>query len=190
MQLFKMTIANVAPCLVPLPDNACVAGFGVSLGRLIKGRVPTSRIRVRYLDSALQQKHGGPVAHSTAFTGEVVLPVGSPGSNVHHDNFEWQRLMLDSGQFCPHIGRRHHMAVGKMPEVQYDTWLKAPLQRDCINRYRSLFTPGLLIHGGMKVIRRIKVRAVMRTQLHKLDRPALPIGQLATLQPRKKNAIC
>ena len=53
VQLFKMAIANVAPCLVPLPDNARIAGFGVSLGGLIKGRVPTPRIRARYLDSAL-----------------------------------------------------------------------------------------------------------------------------------------
>ena len=94
--------------------------------------------------------------------------------------------MFDPGQFCLYICGSHHIAVGEVPEVQLDPWLEAPLQRNFINRYRPFFTTGLLIHGGMKVIRRIKVRAVMRTQLDKFNCPALPIGQFATFQARKK----
>ena len=63
-----------------------------------------------------------------------------------------------------------------MTKIQLHTRLKTPLQGHLINGNSALFTPSVLVHGGVKMIRRIEMGTIMRTQLNKFDGPALAVG--------------
>ena len=94
--------------------------------------------------------------------------------------------MAYAGQFGLHVCGGDHIAICKMPKVQFHARLKAPFQRDFINGDRRFFMAQGLVLGGVEVVGRIQVGAVVGAQLDKLHRPTFAIGQVLLAQPRKK----
>jgi hypothetical protein len=80
------------------------------------------------------------------------------------------------------VGRRDHVAVVEVAEVQLHGRLEAPFQRHLVDRDRALLLPQLAVHRGVEVVGRIEVRAVVRGQRHALHGPAFAIGQVALAQ--------
>jgi hypothetical protein len=93
--------------------------------------------------------------------------------------------VADARQFSLHIGRRHHVPIRKVPEVEFHAGLEAPFQRHVMNGDRRLLLAAR-VHGAVEVIRRIQVGAVVRRELHALDCPGLAVRQILTAQPREE----
>jgi len=71
-------------------------------------------------------------------------------------------------------------------KVQFHPGLKAPLQGHIIDGGGRAFIAQRLVHGGVKVVGRIQMRAVVGGELDHLDRPTLAIGQVLFFQAGKK----
>src|ERR1700731_4402036 len=91
--------------------------------------------------------------------------------------------MSDALEFSLDILSGHDIAVGKMPEVEFDAGLETPFERHFLDG------PGALtaVHGRMVVIGRVQVSAVMGRELHRLHRPALTVRQILRLQAWKES---
>ena len=90
--------------------------------------------------------------------------------------------MSDTLEFSLDVIRGHDIAVGKMSKVEFDAGLKAPFERNLLDGPCAFAA----IHGRMVVIGRVEMGAVMGRELHRLHRPALTVGQIARLKPRKE----
>ena len=80
------------------------------------------------------------------------------------------------------VGGGRDIAIGEMAEVELHPGLKAPFERHFVDR------PGALaaVHRRVVVPRRVEMGAVVRRELHALDRPSLPVRQVLLLEPRKE----
>ena len=74
------------------------------------------------------------------------------------------------------------MTVRQMSEVQLHTRVLTPFQRHFVNGDRPLTA----VHGGVVVVGRIQMCAVVAADAQCLHCPAFPAGQILRLQPRKK----
>src|SRR5262245_13719877 len=90
--------------------------------------------------------------------------------------------MADTLELGLHVGRRRHVAVREMTEVQLDAWLETPLQRNLVDGDG----PPALVHGGGEMPGGVQMRAVVRGDVDALDRPALAIRQVRGAQAREE----
>src|SRR3984885_16018022 len=91
--------------------------------------------------------------------------------------------MSDALEFSLDILSGHDIAVGKMPEVEFDAGLKTPFERHFLDG------PGALtaVHGRMIVIGRVEMGAVMGGELHRLHPPALTVRPILRFEARKES---
>src|SRR5271167_930717 len=144
-----MTVTDIPARLVALPDEAGVARFGVSLLGVNEGCVPAPAVRSGDPHSALQEIHGGLVTHATARAHVIVVAVARTRPGVDDDDLERFQTMTDAGEFPFDLGRARDVPVGQVPEIELDAGLKAPFERNFIDRDGAL----ALVHGGGKMVR-------------------------------------
>ena len=104
-------------------------------------------------------------------------------SGVHHNDIKRLKIMVDPRQFSVNLGGRYDMPVRQMPEIELDARAIAPFQRHLVDGDRPL----AFVHGGMVVIGRIDMGAVMGGDVQPLDRPALAARQILLFQARKEH---
>src|SRR3989441_6914689 len=182
VQLLEVAVADLAPGLVPLPDQRGVAGLLEFRLRMNERRVPRPGVGARHAHAALEQVQRRLAAHARARRHVVRLAVGRARARVHDDDVERTQRVADALQLRLHVLRRHDVAVGPRAEVELHAGLKAPLERHLVDRDRALAA----VHRRGEVIRRVEVRAVVGHEADPLDRPALGVGQLRFLQPREE----
>lgn len=182
VQLFDMAVTGVAPCLVSFPDQRGISGCGKLLCCMEKWRVPGPAVGAGHPDPVVQQKHGCLISHAAAAGDVIRLSELHTGCGVHHHDFHRTERMVDARQFGFNLLRADDMPIGKVAEVQFDTGLKTPVQRNFIYPHRG-FT---VILGGVKVPRCVEMSAIMCGQIDAFDRPPLAIGQLIGSQAGKK----
>ena len=91
--------------------------------------------------------------------------------------------MFDAREFGFNVCGADQIAVFVVSKVEFDSGPEAVVQRRFINRRCAIST---VVGGGMKVPRRIHMRAIVGRQGDRLHRPAFAIGQVRSLQSRKK----
>ena len=94
--------------------------------------------------------------------------------------------MADALKLRVDVGGGRDIAVGKMAEVEFHPALEAPFERNLVDRPGAL----ALVHRRMIVPGRIEMRAVVRRELHALDRPPLPVRQILSFSPGKNGRSC
>src|SRR5262245_29058371 len=153
VQLLEMAVADVAARLVAFPDDRGVVVLGPLLGREVERRVPAPGVGPGQADAALEQEHGGVVAHAAARVDVVVVAVARAGPGVDHDDLERLELVADAFQLLLDLPRGDDVAVGLVAEVELDAGLEAPFERHLVDRDGAL----ALVHRRMEVIRRVEV---------------------------------
>src|SRR4051812_31302490 len=113
-----MAVADVAPGLVPLPDQRFVTGFRKSLGGVRERGVPAPCVCSGQSHAALEQVHGCLVAHAAACVEIVRMAVAAPGPGIDDNDIQWLKRMVDSSELLFHFTRGHYVAIRQMSEVQ------------------------------------------------------------------------
>src|ERR1700738_2946039 len=90
--------------------------------------------------------------------------------------------MLDAVELSLHVGGGYDIAVGKMPKVELDAGLQAPIERHLVDGDCTLAA----VHGGSKMPGSIEMGGVVSGQPDPFDRPGLAIGQILFAQAGKK----
>ena len=70
--------------------------------------------------------------------------------------------MIDARQFVFNIGCGDHIAIGKVPKIQLHAGLKTPIEGHLVDGRRRFLMPQRFVHGAMKMVGRIQMRAVVR----------------------------
>src|SRR2546425_2714869 len=128
VQLLEVAVADLAPGLVPLPDQRGVAGLLEFRLRMNERRVPRPGVGARHAHAALEQVQRRLPAHARARRHVVGLAVGRARARVDDDDVERTQRVADALQLRLHVLRRHHVAVGPGTEVELHTGLEAPLE--------------------------------------------------------------
>src|SRR5437762_1830332 len=81
-ELLHVAIADLAPRLVALPDDAGVAGFLVALSRIAERRVPAPRVGAGDPNALPEQKQRRLAPHAAAGIEEARLRHGARGDAV------------------------------------------------------------------------------------------------------------
>ena len=113
----------------------------------------------------------------------MVGPVGGAGAGVDDDDIQRLQVAADALQFRLHVCRGNHIAVVEGVEIQFDAGLETSIQGHLFDGDRPL----ALIHGGMKLIGRVQMGAVVGHQPDPFDGPAFAVGQVFFFQARKKS---
>src|SRR2546428_2372518 len=182
VQLLEVAVADLAPGLVPLPDQRGVAGLLEFRLRMNERRVPGPGAVARHAHAALEQVQRRLPAHARARRHVVGLAVGRARARVDDDDVERTQRVADALQLRLHVLRRHHVAVGPGTEVELHTGLEAPLEWHLVDRDRALTA----VHRRREVVRRVEVGAVVGHEADPLDGPALGVRQLVFPQPREE----
>ena len=74
------------------------------------------------------------------------------------------------------IVARGHVAIAKMAKIQFHSRSKAPVQGDFINGACANGVTAGVVHGGVKMVGRIQVCAVVGGELNFLQSPTGLIG--------------
>ena len=135
-----------------LPDQARIAGFGVALGGLVKRRIPAPGVCSGNTNALLQEVHRSGIAHATTLAHKVVLSVSGTGGGIHDNDFKRRQGVPNPFKLGLHIFGGHYVTVRVMAKIELHAGLKAPFQRNLVNRDGSLPATRLLVHGGVKMI--------------------------------------
>src|SRR3954466_4138086 len=92
--------------------------------------------------------------------------------------------MRDARELSLDFGRRNHLAVRKMAEVELHAGTETPVERHLVDGDRPL--PA--VHCGMEVVGGVEMGAVVRRDLEALQGPALTARQVLDLQAREKGS--
>lgn len=103
-------------------------------------------------------------------------------AGVHENDLQRPQGMADPAELLFHIGRRHHVAVREMPEVELHRRLQAPLQRHLVDGYR----PFAAVHRRCVVVGRVQMGAVVGGDPYPFDRPPLAVGKVRDGGARKE----
>src|SRR5260370_6264764 len=87
--------------------------------------------------------------------------------------------MADALELGVDVARAGQIAVGEVAESELDAELQAQFERHLVEGDRALAA----VHGGMKMVGRVEMRAVGGRERDVLDRPAFAVGQLLDAQP-------
>ena len=125
-------------------------------------------------------------AHAAARGDIVGAAVFRAGAGVDDNDVERLQRMADALELRVDIGGGRDIAVGKMTEVEFHAGLKAPFERDFVDR------PGAFafVHRRMVMPGRVEMGAVVSCELHTFDRPSLPVRQSSFSSPGKNGRIC
>ena len=82
--------------------------------------------------------------------------------------------MVDTGEFGIDIGGGDDIAIGEMAKVQLDSRLKAPFERNFVDRDRAV-SP---VHRRSIVVGRIKVSAMMGRKPNSFVCPSFTIRKM------------
>ena len=89
------------------------------------------------------------------------MAVALARARVDNHNFKWRQRVTDPFQLGFDIISSDHIAVSKFGEVELHAGLKAPVQWHVMNCNRRFLMTERFVHGAVKVVGRIQVRAIM-----------------------------
>ena len=182
MQLFQVTVADVAAGLVPLPDERGIAGLGILLRRIGKRRIPAPTVGTRQAHALFQQGQRGIFTHATAGGHVVIRPIALARAGIDDHDLQRLQFVANACEFRFHVGARYHVTVREVAEVQLHTGLEAPFQRYLVYGDGAF----AVIHGGSEVVRRIEMRTVVRDEFYFLQRPSFTVWQVFRLKAGKE----
>src|SRR5471032_934012 len=156
VQFLDVAVADVAAGLVAFPDDRGIVVLLPFLGGEVERRIPAPGIGTGEADTALEQVHGGVVAHAAARVHIVVVAVARAGARVDHDDLERLQHVTDALQLVIDFLRGDDMTVGHGAEVELYAGLEAPFERHLVDSDGAL----ALVHRRMEMIGRVEMRAV------------------------------
>src|SRR5437899_868531 len=96
VQLFEVAIADLAPRLVPFPDQPGIASRGVFLLGMDKRRIPAPAVGAGQPDAAFKQIERRLAANAAAGRDIIRLAVGRAGAGVDDDDLQWLQHVPDA----------------------------------------------------------------------------------------------
>src|SRR5262249_48665379 len=172
VQLLEMAIADLAAGLVAFPDQARVARLGEFLRRMHERRVPAPAVCSGDPNAALEQIERRLAPHAAAGCHIMRLAVGGAGISVHQHDLERFERMADALELRFDVAGGGHIAVRESSGIELDARLEAPFERHLVDGDRALAA----VHGGVKMVGRVEMGAIVSHERDQLDRPALAVG--------------
>ncbi len=174
VQFLQVAVADVTADPVPFPDDRRIALARIAFRGVGEGRVPTPGVGAGQPHAVVEEIAGGLAAHAAAGVHVVRVTVAGTGGGVDHDDLERAQPVADAVQFGGDVVGGDHVAVGEVPEVEFDRRLQTPLQRDPVDRGSGTAA----VHDRGIVVGGVEMGAVVGGQVQAFDRPALPVGQV------------
>src|SRR5437868_1865697 len=126
VQLFEVAITDLAPGLVTFPDQVGIAGRGIFLLGVDKGRIPAPAIGAGQPDAAFEEVQGRVAPNAAAGRDVIRFAVGQAGARIHDDDLERLQRVPDAIELGGDILGGDDIAVREMPEIEFDAGLQAP----------------------------------------------------------------
>ena len=95
-------------------------------------------------------------------------------------------MVINTREFRLNVFCGDNITIWLVSEIELDAGLKTPFEGHLVNGNRPFTASVTLIHGAVKMIGRIKMRAVVRAELHELHRPSFRVGQVLGIESIKK----
>ena len=114
------------------------------------------------------------------------LAIGCAGRGVDQHDVERLERIADAIEFALHVVGGADIAVRLVAEIEFHAVGEAPLQRHLVDGDGAL----AVVHGRMKMIRRVEMRAVVGRDRHRLDRRAHAVRQLFRPQAGELRRQC
>src|SRR6478736_7646807 len=108
-------------------------GLGVLFHRVDERCIPAPTVGSGYADTVLEQVKSCLATHAATFCHIVGASVRGTGARVHDHDFKRRQGMANTLELGLDILRRRDVTVRKMSEIEFDTGLKAPVERNLVD---------------------------------------------------------
>src|SRR5262249_12913481 len=158
VQFLDMAIADLASSLMSFPNQACILGCEILVLGVNEGSIPTPSVSAGHPHALAQEMQCCIATHAATLRHVVGASISRAGGSVDQDDLKRRECVSDALELRVDISRGCHVAVGKMSEVKFDSWLQTPREWNLIDGDR----PFASVHGGGEMVGRIEMRGVVR----------------------------